>query len=71
MDQTGLKGIYAFGVDFEIDRSGAIDPRVPVPEVAKRIRLELLSALGLKLQSTKKAQVEVLVIDQVERPNAK
>jgi hypothetical protein len=26
--------------------------------------------LGLKLQSGKKAQVEVLVIDQVERPDA-
>ena len=70
LDQTGLKGVYAFEVDFETDRSEAIDPRVPVHEAANRIRLDLLSALGLKLQSTKKAQVEVLVIDQVELPNA-
>ena len=34
------------------------------------IREGLISALGLKLQSVKKAQVEVLVIDQVERPDA-
>jgi uncharacterized protein (TIGR03435 family) len=30
----------------------------------------LLSGLGLKLQGGKKEQVEVLVIDHVERPEA-
>lgn len=34
-----------------------------------RIREGLLSALGLKLQNGGKEQVDVLVIDHVERPD--
>ena len=70
VDATGLKGVYAFEVDFEFDRSEAMDPSVPVHDASNRIRLELLSALGLKLESTRKAQVQVLVIERVERPQA-
>ena len=69
VDETGLKGVYEFEVDFEFDRTEVMDTRVPVGEVSKHIVQDLVSALGLKLQSTKKAQVDVLVIDQVERPN--
>jgi uncharacterized protein (TIGR03435 family) len=70
VDDTGLKGVYEFEVDFEFDKAEAMDVRVPEREVSNHIREGLLSALGLKLQGGKKEQVEVLVIDQVERPEA-
>lgn len=70
LDETGLKGLYEFDVEFEFDRTEVMDTRVPVGEASSHIMQELVSALGLKLRSTKKAQVEVLVIDQLERPNA-
>ena len=70
VDETGLKGLYEFEVDFEFDRADAADVRVPVREAGNHIREGLLSALGLKLPSSKKARVEVLVIDHVERPTA-
>jgi uncharacterized protein (TIGR03435 family) len=70
VDGTGLKGVYEFEVDFEFDSADAADVRVPVRDASNHIREGLLSALGLRLQSGKKAQVEVLVIDQVERPAA-
>jgi uncharacterized protein (TIGR03435 family) len=70
VDETGLKGVFQFEVDFEFDRAEAVDVRIPEREVSNHIREGMLSALGLKLESGKKAQVEVLVIDQVERPEA-
>jgi uncharacterized protein (TIGR03435 family) len=70
VDGTGLKGLYEFEVDFEFDRADVLDASVPAREASNHIREGVLSALGLKLQSGKKAQVEVLVIDQVERPEA-
>ena len=70
VNDTGLKGVFEFEVDFEFDRGDAEDVRVPVREASNHIREGLLSALGLKLQSGKKAQMEMLVIDQVERPEA-
>jgi len=70
VDGTGLKGLFEFEVDFEFDSADTLDVRVPVRDAANHIREGMLSALGLKLQSGKKAQVEVLVIDQVERPAA-
>lgn len=70
VDGTGLKGLFEFEVDFEIDLSDAVDVRVPVREASNHVREGLLSALGLRLQSGKKAQVEVLVIDRVEQPEA-
>jgi len=70
VDGTGLKGVYEFEVDFEFDRTDVMDRNVPVRVASNHIREGLLSALGLKLQASKKARVEVLVIDQVERPKA-
>jgi len=70
VDGTGLKGLYEFEVDFEFDRTEVMDKSVPVREASNHIREGLLSALGLKLQTGKKAPVEVLVIDHVERPDA-
>jgi uncharacterized protein (TIGR03435 family) len=70
VDGTGLKGLFEFEVDFELDAAEARDVRVPVREASNHIREALLSGLGLKLQGGKKEQVEVLVIDHVERPEA-
>jgi len=70
VDETGLKGVYEFEVDFEFDRTEVMDTRVPVGEASSHIMQGLVSAMGLKLRSTNKAQVEVLVIDQLERPSA-
>jgi uncharacterized protein (TIGR03435 family) len=70
VDGTGLKGLYEFEVDFALDISDVMDARVPVREAGNHIREALLAALGLKLQSGKKEQVEMLVIDQVRRPGA-
>jgi len=69
VDDTGLKGLFEFEVDFEFDRADVLDVSVPVREASNHIREGVLSALGLKLQSGKKAQVEVLVIDHVEMPS--
>jgi uncharacterized protein (TIGR03435 family) len=67
---TGLKGLFGFEVDFEFDLADAQDVRIPVREATNHLREGLLSALGLKLQSDRKAQVEALVIDHVERPES-
>jgi uncharacterized protein (TIGR03435 family) len=68
VDGTGLKGLFEFDVDFEFDRDYVADRNVPFREARNHIWEGLISALGLKLQSGKKEQVEVLVIDHVERP---
>jgi uncharacterized protein (TIGR03435 family) len=70
VDGTGLKGLFEFEVDFEFDTEEVRDTRVPVREASNHIRDGLLSAIGLKLQGGKKEPVEVLVMDQVERPDA-
>ncbi len=70
VDDTGLKGAFEFEVDFEFDSEDVRDVRVPVREASNHIREGMLSAMGLKLQTGKKAPVELLVIDQVEQPEA-
>jgi len=70
VDGTGLKGLFEFDVDFEFDTAYVADKSVPFREARNHIWERLISGLGLKLQSDKKAQVEVLVIDQVQRPEA-
>jgi uncharacterized protein (TIGR03435 family) len=59
VDQTGLRGLYA--VRTEGWSAGGDGP-------AQRTLAEILKPLGLKLVS-KKAPVEVLVIEHVERPS--
>ncbi len=64
IDQTGLKGEYAFTLEWT--------PGVREPEGGTAARPSLFTAveeqLGLKLESTK-GPVEVLVIDRAERPS--
>jgi uncharacterized protein (TIGR03435 family) len=79
VDQTGLDGFYDFTMEWmpEIDLppQGPNDPPLTVESQIKirdAIQSALISALraqlGLKLES-RKAPVEVFVIDHVERPS--
>jgi uncharacterized protein (TIGR03435 family) len=70
LDGTGLNGLFEFEVDFEFDAAYVADRNVSFREARNHIWEGLISALGLKLQSGKKAQVEALMIDHVERPEA-
>jgi uncharacterized protein (TIGR03435 family) len=63
VDQTGLKGLYAFTLRFSSNLDATADSSEP------SIYTALQEQLGLELESTK-AQVDVLVIDHVERPSA-
>lgn len=64
LDDTGLKGLYNFSLEFT-------DPRDPRPRQADSrpdIFTALQEQLGLKLEA-KKGPVDVLVIDHIERPS--
>lgn len=68
VDKTGLPGKYDFTMDFtsylpQLDRPTKIDDFLGV------IQATLEGELGLKLEPQKKASVEVLVIDHVEKPS--
>jgi uncharacterized protein (TIGR03435 family) len=74
VDQTALPGRYDFTLTWTPDESqfGGLGARVPPPAGDAAAPPGLFTAiqeqLGLRLQSTK-AQVDVLVIDHVERPS--
>ena len=65
--QTGLEGCFDFGLNFVRDQSA---PAVPPLQTAvgPSIYDALKNQLGLKLES-KKALVEIMVIDHAERPS--
>ena len=76
VDQTGLKGRFDFQLQWTPDETPSASPSRPgeppkPPERADSLP-DLFTAiqqqLGLKLESTK-AQVDVLVIDKVEKPS--
>jgi uncharacterized protein (TIGR03435 family) len=63
VDQTGLRGLYAFTLKFSSNLDATADSSEP------SIYIALQEQLGLKLVPTK-APVDVLVIDHVEKPSA-
>ena len=76
-DETGLKGLYNFSLNFEDPRllrardgghpppSGSNPPPLdPLPDIFTAVQEQL----GLKLEA-KKGPVEILVIDHMERPS--
>jgi uncharacterized protein (TIGR03435 family) len=65
VDATGLNGVYDFNVEYEVDYEKIADPRVPVPDARASLMDDLVTALGLKIESARRAPVEVLVIDGV------
>lgn len=70
VDATGLKGVYDFTVDYEIDSEKVADPKVPFADARSSLMDDLVAALGLKIESGRRALVEVLVIDHVSLPEA-
>lgn len=76
VDQTGLSGKYDFLLTFTPDATQmtAFGPRPPAPaapdlDAPPDIFTAFQQQLGLKLESTK-AQVDVMVIDRIEKPSA-
>ena len=72
-DQTGFSGVFDVKVDFLPDDTTVGLPPPPPGAIpfttASSSIFSAVEDLGLRLESTK-GQVEVLVIDQVERPSA-
>lgn len=64
VDQTGLKGRYDFQLKWLTDDNHATDPDAP-PGLFTAIQEQI----GLKLEPVR-AQADVLVVDQVQRPGA-
>jgi uncharacterized protein (TIGR03435 family) len=69
VDATGLKGVYDFSVDYEIDAEKIMDRSVPVSEASASLLADLTKALGLKIESGRKLPVDMLVIDQISPPD--
>jgi uncharacterized protein (TIGR03435 family) len=69
VDATGLKGVYDFSVDYEIDTEKVLDRNVPVSEADASLMEDLAKALGLKIESGRRLPVEMLVIDQISPPD--
>jgi uncharacterized protein (TIGR03435 family) len=66
LDQTGLKGLYNFTLEFAPQlETFADDEPEPLPTIFSAVQIQL----GLKLEETK-GPVEVLVIRRAEKPTA-
>jgi uncharacterized protein (TIGR03435 family) len=68
VDQTGLTGAFDFHVTVPLDAERIADHSVPEREVASELVTDFIGQLGLKLES-RRAMVEVLVVDHAERPD--
>jgi len=63
LDQTGLTGFYDFKIEFARDPAAAAND-----SSAASLVTAVQEQLGLKLES-RKAPIEILVIDHAERPS--
>ncbi|HWB82624.1 MAG TPA: M56 family metallopeptidase [Bryobacteraceae bacterium] len=64
MDRTGVKGRFDFAIEYGVEQGETSSRPTPVgPELIATMRKQL----GLRLES-KKAAVDVVVIDSIERP---
>lgn len=66
VDSTGLKGNFDFELKFERDRALRVESATGMEDPSIFAAIE--EQLGLKLES-RKAPVEFLVIDHVEKPS--
>jgi uncharacterized protein (TIGR03435 family) len=70
VDATGLKGVYDFAVDYEVDIEKVGDPKVSFSDATASLMDDLANALGLKIESGRRLPVETLVIDKISLPDA-
>jgi len=72
VDETGLAGEFDVDVTFMPDQPVALNGAAAPPSLSQSDRPPLLTAiqedLGLKLE-TRRREVDVLVIDRIERPS--
>jgi uncharacterized protein (TIGR03435 family) len=69
VDETGLTGKYDFAIDFMPYLPDAKNMGPDRPDSTSILMAALQGELGLKLES-RKTQVDVMVIDHVEKPSA-
>jgi uncharacterized protein (TIGR03435 family) len=69
VDETGLTGKYDFAIDFTPYLPDAKNMGPDRPDATSILMAALQGELGLKLES-RKTQVDVMVIDHVEKPSA-
>jgi len=67
VDKTGLEGLFDVEFSYTSTQLGERNGAAPNPDDAPELFTAVQEQLGLKLEPSK-AQVEVLVIDHVERP---
>lgn len=69
VDKTGLSRRYDFDLEWTPDDTqfGGALPPIPLENIQKPDLFAALQQLGLKLESTR-AEVDMVVIDSVERP---
>ena len=67
IDKTGLSGLYDFELQFDMAYPATNAPARASEPGMSSLFTDLQDQLGLKLESAK-AQLEVLVIDSVQRP---
>lgn len=67
VDQTGLKGTYDFTIEFTPERRGAPPPDSVSDDSVLLFQDALREQLGIKLES-KKAPLEVMTVDHIQRP---
>jgi uncharacterized protein (TIGR03435 family) len=65
-NRTSLEGLYKINLSFS--RQGANAANLP-PEAGPEVMTALPEQLGLRLESVK-APIEMVVIDQIEKPDA-
>lgn len=70
VDDTGLKGVYDFSVDYEVDVDKVANRGVPVADAAAGLMDDLARALGLRIESGRRLPVEMLVVDAISAPEA-
>lgn len=69
VDQTGLTGKYDFVLDFTSYLPDAHNMDVNRPDSTSILMAALEGELGIKME-TRKTQVDVMIIDHVEKPSA-
>jgi uncharacterized protein (TIGR03435 family) len=67
IDETGLKGIYAFDLKWAPDEPVRTDPNAPPAEAGPSIFTAMEEQLGLRLES-RKGPIETLIIQSAEKP---